>query len=84
MTDGLLSMMILAWYLPYEPDWPVPSLCLMRDPETNCPLVLDELNADDYAALQNFVLPAQRKLFPKPVDPTDAETPGTPGAPASA
>lgn len=84
MTDGLMSVMVTAWSLPYGPDWAIPSLCLMRDPITGTPVVLDDMTAADYATLETLVLPAQKILFPAKADPTDAENPASPTAPANA
>lgn len=84
MTDGLISTMITGWSLPYGQDWAIPSLCIMRDPITGTPVVLDDMQAADYAALEELMLPAQKVLFPKKADPTDVENPASPTAPASA
>lgn len=84
MTDGLMSVMIVAWSLPYGPDWSIPSLCIMRDPITGTPVVLDDLQAADYATLEELIMPAQKVLFPAKADPSDAEDPASPTAPANA
>lgn len=83
MADVLLTVMITAWSIPYEPDWPIPNLCVMRDPETGAPIVLDELQPADYNAITAACEPAQKLLFPPKVTPDDAEKKGSPGAPAS-
>jgi hypothetical protein len=84
MTDGLMTVMVTAWSLPYGADWAIPSLCIMRDAITGTPVVLDDMRAGDYAALEALVLPAMKVLFPKKADPSDVEDPASPTAPASA
>lgn len=84
MTDALIAVMVTDWKLPYGDDWSIPSLCVMRDAQTGTPVVLEELTAQDYATIRDLMEPAQKLLFPGKPDPTDAEDPASPTAPANA
>lgn len=84
MVDQLMILMVTAWSLPYGQDWAIPGLCIMRDPITGTPAVLDDMTAADYTTLESLVQPAQKVLFPGKADPTDAENPASPTGPANA
>lgn len=73
MQAKVAEVMIVGWYLPYEPDAKLPS----EDPAG-----LDELSVRDENVLNAKLEPVLKLINPDNVDPADYEDPDSPTGPA--
>lgn len=73
MQQKVAEVMIVGWFLPYEPDAVLPSVD---------PAVLDELSVQDENTLNRHLEPVMKLINPDDVDPADHEDPDSPTGPA--